>query len=215
MKMNRTDHITVLTHSCIKVQCEAGTVYFDPFHIPGDPHDADAILITHDHFDHFSPEDIEKIAKADTLIVVPEGMKTKAEKELPPECSIRTVKPGAEYQMGKLEFETVPAYNRLKPFHPKSGGWVGYLLRTGEGIVYVAGDTDATVEASQVRCDIALVPVGGTYTMNAKQAAELINRIQPAVAIPTHYGSVVGSKDDAEVFAENVAPSISVEIKMP
>ena len=205
----------MLTHSSIRVQCESGTVYFDPFHIHGEPHDADVILVTHEHFDHFSPEDIEKIAKADTLVVVPEGMKKKAEKELPSGCTVQTVKPGAKYQMGNLEFETVPAYNRLKPFHPKSSGWVGYLIKTGEETVYVAGDTDATVEASQVRCDIALVPVGGTYTMNAKQAAELVNRIQPAVAIPTHYGSVVGSKDDAEVFAENIDPSISVEIKMP
>ena len=204
----------MLTHSSIRVQCESGTVYFDPFHIHGEPHDADVILVTHEHFDHFSPEDIEKIAKADTLVVVPEGMKKKAEKELPSGCTVQTVKPGAKYQMGNLEFETVPAYNRLKPFHPKSSGWVGYLIKTGEETVYVAGDTDATVEASQVRCDFALVPVGGTYTMNAKQAAELINRIQPAVAIPTHYGSVVGSKDDAEVFAENIDPSISVEIKM-
>ena len=213
--MNRTEHITVPAHSSIRIQCEAGTLYFDPFHMTGEPHDADAVLITHEHFDHFSPEDIEKIAKTDTLVVIPESMKAKAEKELPSGCRIKTVKPGVKYQTGKLEFETIPAYNRLKPFHPKSSGWVGYLLKTGEETVYVAGDTDATTEAAQVHCDIALIPVGGTYTMNAKQAAELINRIQPAVAIPTHYGSVVGSKDDAEVFAKYVDPSVSVEIKMP
>ena len=213
--MNRTEHITVPAHSSIRIQCEAGTLYFDPFHLTDEPHDADAVLITHEHFDHFSPEDIEKIAKTDTLVVIPESMKAKAEKELPSGCRIKTVKPGVKYQTGKLEFETIPAYNRLKPFHPKSSGWVGYLLKTGEETVYVAGDTDATTEAAQVHCDIALIPVGGTYTMNAKQAAELINRIQPAVAIPTHYGSVVGSKDDAEVFAKYVDPSVSVEIKMP
>lgn len=213
--MMKTDHISVLTHSSIRVQCEAGAVYFDPYNILEESHDADAILITHEHFDHFSPEDIEKIAKTDMLVVVPEGMKAKAEKELPSGCRIQTVKPGEKYRTGKLEFETVPAYNRLKPFHPKSCGWVGYLLRTGEETVYVAGDTDATAEAAEVCCDIALVPVGGTYTMNAKQAAELINRIRPSVAIPTHYGSVVGSKDDAGVFAEKVDPSISVSIKMP
>ena len=118
--MIKTDHIAVLTHSSIKVQCEAGTVYFDPFHIPEESHDADAILITHEHYDHFSPEDIKKIAKSDTLVVVPEGMKTKAEKELPSGCRIQTVKPGEKYQIGELEFETIPAYNRLKPFHPVS-----------------------------------------------------------------------------------------------
>jgi L-ascorbate metabolism protein UlaG (beta-lactamase superfamily) len=189
-------------------------VYFDPFGIREKTHDADVILITHEHYDHFSPEDIAKIAKPDMLVAVPEGMKAKARKELPSDCRILTVKPGAKYEMGKLVFETVPAYNRLKPFHPKSSGWVGYLLKTGEETVYVAGDTDATVEAAQVRCDIALVPIGGTYTMNAKQAAELINTIQPAVAIPTHYGSIVGSRDDAEIFVKNVDPSITVEIKI-
>ena len=211
--MIKTDHIAVLTHSSIKVQCEAGTVYFDPFHIPEESHDADAILITHEHYDHFSPEDIKKIAKSDTLVVVPEGMKTKAEKELPSGCRIQTVKPGEKYQIGELEFETIPAYNRLKPFHPKHAGWVGYILQIDGQRIYIAGDTDATKEAKQVVCDVALVPVGGTYTMDAKQAAELVNEIRPKIAVPTHYGSVVGKQDDAQIFAKHVDTAISVEIR--
>ena len=180
-----------------------------------EPHDAAYIFVTHDHFDHFSPEDIEKVAGKDTILVVPENMEKKAREAKAYVKQIVTVNQGVKNSIGNLKFETVPAYNINKPFHPQNAGWVGYIFETGGKRIYVAGDTDATAEAAQVRCDIALVPVGGTYTMNAKQAAELINRIRPAVAIPTHYGSVVGSKDDAVVFAEKVDPTISVEIKMP
>ncbi len=208
-----TDRIDLFTHSSIRVRTDYGTVYFDPYQMKDEPHDADFILVTHDHFDHFSPEDIAKIQKEGTLIVVPAGMKEKAEKELPEGTEIRTVKPGESCQFGELEFETVASYNRLKPFHPKSAGWVGYILKADGGRVYVAGDTDVTREAEQVKCDIALVPVGGTYTMNAKQAAALINTIQPSTVIPTHYGSVVGTENDAVIFRDHVKPSIITEIK--
>ena len=210
-KMNK---INVLTHSSIRIECDAGVVYVDPYSVEQENHDADYILVTHDHYDHFSPEDIRKIAKKDTVLIAPEGMRAAAEKEIRDEMKLFTVKPGASYTAEKLSFETVASYNMLKPFHPKHAGWVGYILNTGGQRIYIAGDTDATREAKQVKCDVALVPVGGTYTMNAKQAAELINTIQPAAAIPTHYGSIVGNKKDAEVFSENVSPSIRVEVKM-
>jgi L-ascorbate metabolism protein UlaG (beta-lactamase superfamily) len=105
---------------------------------------------------------------------------------------ILTVKPGVYREVEDLEFETVPAYNLLKPFHPKGAEWVGYILRIDGKRIYIAGDTDETKEAKAVKCDIALVPIGGTYTMDAKKAAELVNTIRPEVAIPTHYGSIVG-----------------------
>ena len=114
--------------------------------------------------------------------------------------------------MDGLEFDAIPAYNSLKPFHPRSAGWVGYILHIDGKRIYIAGDTDATKEAKDVKCDIALVPIGGTYTMDAKKAAELINVIRPDVAIPTHYGSIVGSEEDAKVFAANVKDPIKVEI---
>lgn len=110
--------------------------------------------------------------------------------------------------------ETVPAYNPLKPFHPKGSGWVGYIVERGGIRIYMAGDTDVTKENKEVSCDVALVPIGGTYTMDAKKAAELVNIIRPKVAIPTHYGSVAGSKSDEEVFLAHVDSSISVENKM-
>ena len=127
---------------------------------------------------------------------------------------IRTVSPGKEYIVNNIEFETVAAYNLFKPFHPKMAGWCGYILILDGKRVYVAGDTDATKEAKAVKCDIAMVPIGGTFTMDAKKAAELINTIKPKVAIPTHFGSVAGKPEDALTFAQNVDPSVVVENKM-
>ena len=126
---------------------------------------------------------------------------------------IETVLPGASYEFGGLKFETVAAYNLLKPFHPKSAGWVGYVLETDGLRIYIAGDTDATKEAKAVRCDVALVPIGGTYTMNAGKAAALVNEIRPETAIPTHYGGIVGKEEDAEAFAAFVKAPIRVEIR--
>ena len=206
-----TKNIRVLTHSSIKITGEA-TIYVDPFQIVDEENDADIILITHDHFDHFSPEDISKVIKGDTILVVPKKMEKQASSI--PCGEIITVEPGEQKQVGKIMIETIPAYNPLKPFHPKGAGWVGYLIETGGVKIYVAGDTDITKENKEVVCDVAMVPIGGTYTMDAKKAAELVNIIRPKVAIPTHYGSVAGSKSEEEVFHANVNADISVEVKM-
>lgn len=206
-------NITVYTQSCIRISCDEGVVYFDPFRMKESPHDADYILITHDHFDHFSPEDIDKVSKSGTILIVPEKMLAKAGEVRHLVKQIETVNAGQKRVIEGLKIETVPAYNLLKPFHPKSAGWVGYILITEIKRIY-AGDTDVTKENKQVKCDIALVPIGGTYTMDAKKAAELINTICPAVAIPTHYGSVVGSMDAADVFSSRVKAPIKVEIKL-
>ena len=180
-----TDNIRVLTHSSIRITDErAGVIYIDPYEIEGNPGDASIILITHDHYDHFSPKDIVKIANEDTILVVPEKMENKAQEAAGSVGKIETVIPGGFREAGGLEFETVPAYNTLKPFHTKSAGWVGYILRVNGKRIYIAGDTDLTKEARGVKCDIALVPVGGTYTMDAKKAAELVNELRPEIAIP-------------------------------
>lgn len=224
MTENITENITVFTHNSIRIKTRgegAGNtnIYIDPFQMKTAPKDADFILITHDHFDHFSVEDIEKAACDRTILVVPEKMRDKAREAAKLVSRIVTVEPGKSYELGepenRLEFETVPAYNLLKPFHPKSAGWVGYILKVDGRRIYIAGDTDATKEAKAVKCDVALVPVGGTYTMDAKKAAELVNDLQPAVAIPVHYGSVVGSPEDARIFAANVKVPVKVEIKIP
>ena len=208
------DNIEVNKQNSIRIASRVGVIYVDPLEIAEEKHDADYILITHDHYDHFSPEDIRKVAKADSILVVPEKMSDKAQEVAGNVGRIETVKPGVYREISGLEFEMVPAYNTLKPFHPKSAEWVGYVLRIDGKRIYIAGDTDATKEAKEVKCDIALVPVGGTYTMDAKKAAELINTIRPDVAIPVHYGSIVGKPEDGKVFAENVMGSIKVEFKI-
>ncbi len=179
-----------------------------------EPHDADYILITHDHYDHFSQEDIKKAAGSNTILIVPEKMQSKADEVASLVCRIITVKPGVCYEIDGLEIETVSAYNRLKPFHPKNAEWVGYILRIDGKRIYIAGDTDATKEAKAVKCDIALVPIGGIYTMDARTAAELVNTIRPSVAIPVHYGSIVGKPDQGKVFADHVKDPIRVEFKI-
>jgi L-ascorbate metabolism protein UlaG (beta-lactamase superfamily) len=180
-----------------------------------EPKNADCILITHDHYDHFSPEDIEKVAGSNTVLIVPERMAETAKQAEGLVKRIVTVKPGAYYEIAGLEMETVPAYNILKPFHPKNAEWVGYILRINGKRIYIAGDTDETKECKAVKCDIALVPIGGTYTMDAKKAADLVNTLRPEIAIPTHYGSIVGKPGDGEVFAQHVKAPIRVEFKIP
>lgn len=207
------DNIDVFKQNSIRIKSDVGTIYIDPFKIDDETHDADFILITHDHYDHFSSEDIAKVKKDTTVLVVPEKMEAKAVKESGIK-EIETVKSGTYHEIGNLELETIPMYNILKPFHPKAAGWVGYILKINGKRIYIAGDTDATKEAKEVICDIALVPIGGTYTMDAKKAAELVNEINPEVAIPTHYGSIVGKLSDAKVFAANVKDSIKVVEKI-
>ncbi len=211
--MNMIENIDVFIQNSIRINSGIGIVYVDPFKMEKDWNDADFILITHDHYDHFSPKDIARVKKEGTVLVVPEKMLSKAQKESGIE-NIETVKPGTYHEIGDLELETIPSYNVMKPFHPKMAGWVGYILKIDGKRIFIAGDTDATKEAKEVKCDIALVPIGGTYTMDAKKAAELVNEIRPDVAIPTHYGSIVGSMNDAEIFAGNVKDTIKVEIKI-
>ena len=209
-----TENITVFTQNSIRITDRDRRIYIDPFQMREEPHDADYILITHDHYDHFSPEDIEKVAGSSTILIVPEKMQGKADAVANLVCRIVTVKPGVYREIDGLEMETVSAYNRLKPFHPKNAEWVGYILRVDGRRIYIAGDTDATKEAKAVKCDIALVPVGGIYTMDAKTAAGLVNTIRPSVAIPVHYGNIVGKPDQGKVFADHVKDPVREEFKI-
>ncbi|MBR0146647.1 MAG: MBL fold metallo-hydrolase [Eubacterium sp.] len=209
-----TRDIEVYTQNSIKIYEGDRRVYIDPFQMRREPKNADLILITHDHVDHFSPDDIMRVACEKTVLVVPETMADKAKTVEHMVQEIHTVKPGEEYTINDFRFETVAAYNIGKPFHPKSAGWVGYVLMIGGQRIYIAGDTDETAEALNVVCDIALVPIGGVYTMDAREAARLVNHIRPKVVIPTHYGSIVGKRTDAEIFRDSVDSPIRVEVKM-
>lgn len=206
-----TERITVNTQSSIRIDCDDLIIRIDPFKIDGEPHDADIVLITHAHYDHFSPDDIAKVSKPDTVIAAPETMK----KELAKEGINKPVllKPDEKTTILGIPIETVRAYNQAKAFHPRSNDWLGYIVTALGKRIYAAGDTDAVPEAKAVKCDIALVPIGGTYTMDAKEAAALINEIKPGTAIPIHYGSIVGSRSDGSRFAKLVDSGITVEIK--
>ena len=208
------DQIDVFTHSSIRIAGRSVTIYVDPFKMEKEPHDADFVLITHQHYDHFSPEDIRKVINENTIVVSPESMIDDA-LELEREVKqIIGVKPGVIREIGGLEIETVPAYNTIKPFHPKRAEWVGYILNLDGKRIYITGDTGVTKEAKKVKCDIAILPVGGTYTMDTKRAADLINTIRPEYAIPTHYGCIVGRKTDGKTFASLVKPPVKVVEKI-
>ena len=128
--------------------------------------------------------------------------------------AVITVESNKEYMVQGIKFETIPAYNTNKTFHPKENDWVGYII-TLDGIrYYIAGDTDITEENRKVKCDVAFVPGGGTYTMNYSEAAELVNIIKPKIAVPIHYGSVVGTKQDATNFIKLLHSSIKGIILM-
>ena len=205
--------IEVLCHSSIKFS-KGVIIYFDPFKIEKNFKDADIIFITHDHYDHYSEEDIDKVKKQDTVIVAPEDLLTKLLKKDFEKHNIILVKPKENYTVKGIKFSTIPAYNVNKQFHPKKNEWVGYLLDLEGVIYYIAGDTDITEENRKVKCDVAFVPVGGTFTMDYKEAAELINEIKPKIAVPTHYGSIVGEKEDGANFSKLVNSEIKCEILM-
>ncbi len=174
-------------------------IYIDPFKIDASLK-ADIILITHSHYDHCSLADVEKILGEDTIIACP------------PDClsvlnrlrvkEFRIAEPNKTIDINGIKIETVPAYNISKQFHPRTNNWVGYILNV-EGVrIYHAGDTDLIDEMSKISCDVALLPVSGTYVMDADEAVEATRHIKAKVAIPMHYGSIIGSEADANKFKE-------------
>ena len=207
------ENIEVLYHSSIRINKEK-TIYIDPFKIDRNYNDADIVFITHDHYDHYSEEDIDKVINENTTIIIPEELLTKLLKKGINKNAIITVEPNEKYVVQGIKFETIPAYNTNKTFHPKKNGWVGYIIIINGIRYYISGDTDITEENKKVKCDVAFVPVGGTYTMDFKEAASLINEIKPKIAIPIHYGSVVGTEQDAIDFIRLLHPEIKGIILM-
>ena len=193
------ENIEVLCHSSIRINKEK-VIYIDPFKINKNYNDADIIFITHDHYDHYSEEDIDKVIKEDTTIVISKDLLTKLLKKGINKNAIIVAEPNKEYETQGINFNTIHAYNINKKFHPKENNWLGYIITINNVKYYVAGDTDITDENRKVKCDVAFVPVGGTYTMDFKEAARLINEIKPKIAVPIHYGSIVGTEQDARNF---------------
>lgn len=186
-------------------------IYFDPLEWDY-KHDADYIFITHSHFDHFSLLSILELKKDSTVIVTPKDIVEELLSIGISEEYILVVSPNQKYVLKNLEIETIPAYNLHKKHHPKEMGWVGYIVEFDGVIYYVAGDSDVTSYSKNVKCDVAFLPVGGTYTMDCIEASNLCNIIKPKIAIPTHYGYVVGSLKDAEIFKKRLSEDIQCKI---
>ena len=205
-------NIAVNIQSSIRIR-GSKTLYFDPWQIEDEPHDGDYVFITHEHYDHFSPEDIRKVVKFDGYVVVPASMShMTGDITTVPQGHIVTVRPGEKREIARLMVETYPAYNQGRPFHVKRSGWLGYVVTMDAEKYYVSGDTDAVPEISGVKCDVAFLPIGGTYTMDASAAAGLAMKIHPKVVIPTHYGSIVGSPVDGDFFQGLLPRDIRCEL---
>ena len=181
-----------LGHSSIRIDAEM-VIYIDPWKIKGDQK-ADLILVSHSHGDHLSPADIRKIWKEDTVIVAAGDAAAQLTGD------VRVLRPGDEVTVQGVTVRAVPAYNIGKPYHPQSNDWIGFLITVGNKTIYYGGDTDLIPEMNAIKADILILPVGGTYTMTAKEAAEAVNTIGPEAAIPIHYGDIVGRPADAVTF---------------
>lgn len=196
------DNVKLFCHSSIKLT-GSKVIYIDPFALRTEMHDADIIFCTHSHYDHFSEDDIEMIKKDGTVIVTPDSSRELAY-ELVGKDNVLLVEPDKKYEICGVKFETTYAYNKEKAYHPKSENWVGYIIDFDGVKYYIAGDTDNIKEIADVECDVAFIPVGGKYTMDEKEAAQLANTIKADIVVPTHYGLIVGDKEAGERFKELV-----------
>ncbi len=196
--------ITWLGHDGILVR-DKKTIYFDPFQIAGGP-SADLILISHDHFDHCSPEDVKKIQTKETIIV------TEADSAQKLSGKVEVMKPGETKTIQGITIEAVPSYNTDKDFHPKTKGWLGFIVTLNGVRLYHPGDADFIPEMKIIQADIAFLPVSGTYVMTAKEAVEAAKALKPRIAIPIHYGAIVGAEDDAREFKKLLEGIVEVRI---
>ncbi len=200
------ENIHWLGHDSFRIDGKA-TIYVDPWNLSAGAPKADLILITHDHSDHCSPEDVAEISKEGTVIVTIAA----AARQL--EGDVRVVTAGDSLTVGDTSIEVIPAYNVNKHFHPQSAGHVGFIFTVGDKRIYHAGDTDVIPEMDSIQADIALLPVSGKYVMTAAEAVQAAQKISPQVAIPMHYGAgVAGTIKDAERFRDRLQGKVKVVI---
>ncbi len=195
--------ITWLGHASFMLKTKGIVIYIDPY--AGEPAEkADIILVSHDHYDHFNREKITKIMTDNTAIL--SSRKVSSEMD-----GIIALNAGDSRQVDSISIKAVASYNTGKPFHPKGAG-IGFIIEAEGKKVYFAGDTDLIPEMKQIKADVVLLPVGGTYTMDAEEAAKAVEIIKPKIAIPMHYGSVAGTIDDADIFKEEVEKKADTEV---
>ena len=199
MDANLTAGIHWLGHDCFRIEWEGVMIYIDPYRLKGGP-PADLILITHDHFDHCSPDDIARIQQPGTIFVTVAAAAEKLSGQ------VEIVQPGAELTLKGVRIQAVPAYNTNKfrspgnPFHPKEKGYVGFVLTLGERRIYHTGDSDHIPEMAHIQADVALLPVSGVYVMTVEEAVEAAQTLQPKVAIPMHVGAGIGELTFTQAF---------------
>jgi L-ascorbate metabolism protein UlaG (beta-lactamase superfamily) len=197
-------NIVWLGHDSFRIDAST-CIYIDPYQLDGGK-PADLILVTHEHFDHCSPEDVARIQQPGTVIVTEKDSAEKLSGD------VRVMTPGESLVLDGLTVEAVPAYNTNKDFHPKANGWLGFIIDIDDVRIYHAGDSDYIPEMEDLDVDIALLPVSGTYVMNPDEAVQAALAIKPKLAIPMHYGAIVGDQSDAAHFRDKLAGKIDVLI---
>jgi len=208
------DDIQWLGHASFRISVGRAHVYIDPYRVADDAPSADLILITHGHYDHFSPQDVEKLTKRETWLVGPAAVAERVSGQ------VHRIEPGETLDdelVRGIHVSAVAAYNTSKrdadgkPFHPRDAGWLGYELNVRGERLYHSGDTDVIPEMDSVTgVDVALLPVSGVYVMTAQEAAEAARRIQPRVAVPMHWGSHIGTEHDARTFATKAPVEVRI-----
>lgn len=202
------DNIKVNTQSSIRLELDK-VLYFDPYKIEEDVNDADIIFITHNHYDHLDINSINKVKKDSTIIICPitiiDDVKNIDVKD------IIYMNPYDELTIDDINIIGIPSYNNSKKFHPKSNNWLGYLIKYNNISYFIAGDTDKNEDNEKIKCDVAILPIGGYYTMDVEEAYELIKVINPKVVIPTHYGTIVGNKNDG-LMLKNKLTNTNIEV---
>lgn len=208
------DSVVWLGHAGFRIEARGATVYIDPYRVPAGAPPADAILITHGHYDHFSPQDVEALSHDETWLIAPAAVAERASGQ------VASIAPGETIELDHLrgiDVTAIAAYNTSKRdsdgnvFHPRDAGWVGFDVNVRGERLYHAGDTDVIPEMDAVvGVDVALLPVCGGYVMTAGEAVEAARRIQPRVAVPMHWGSHLGTRADADEFAERAPVEVRV-----
>jgi L-ascorbate metabolism protein UlaG (beta-lactamase superfamily) len=196
--------VTWLGHASFRISDGTNAIYIDPWKLKDEPHDATLVLVSHSHGDHYSADDIAKVSKDGTTLIAAGDVVEKHGEG-------KAIAPGDEIELEGVTIEAVPAYNPEKRFHPKDNKWVGFVVTVGSKRIYYAGDTDITDEMKALKdIDLALLPVGGKYTMTADEAATAAKAFKPKMAVPYHYGDIIGKKSDAEHFAEKAGCEVKI-----
>lgn len=206
---NNFPQIHWLGHSSLRIETSFGAILVDPWKLD-EGVKADFVLITHSHFDHLSIDDIKKALPTGKPVVAPPDCLA----DLQHEYDCHPISPGMTVEFADFKITATPAYNPKKDFHPRNNNWVGYVINADNTRIYVAGDTDLIPEMESISADIVILPVGGTYTMDINDAAKAVKLIKPKIAIPIHYGDIVGKADDGQKFARLI-PEIRVKILDP